>query len=195
MSWPLGSRRRWFPGGPVGPDATRTQPLAVHRINRRLGLGLLDKRHEGVAFALERLRIAHDPAIADLAEGRERLLQRLRLNFWREIADEYVMMVAGVELGLIARTGRPVNLHLLVEERSLIHGGQRRSRALMIRELDEGVWVVAGLPDDLATLYRADLREEGAEKILGHRGVQVAHVQGTRITFLAHNSRERVHFC
>lgn len=162
MSWPLGSRRRWFPGGPIRSDAARAQPLAVHRVNRRLGLGLLDKRHEGVAFALERLRIPDDPAIADLAEGRKRLLQRLRLDFRREVADEYVMMVAGVEFGLIARTGRPVNLHLLVEEGSFVHGGQRRGRALVIRELDEGVRIVAGLSDNLAPLYRANLREEGA---------------------------------
>lgn len=157
MSWPLGSRRRWFPGGPIRPDAARTQPLTVHRINSRLRLRLLDKRHEGVAFALKRLRIAYDPAIADLAKRREGFLQRLRLDFRRQIADKYVMMVAGIKLRLIARTGRPVNLHLLVEERAFVHGGQRRSRALMIRKLDEGIRVITGLSDDLASFYRADL--------------------------------------
>lgn len=186
MPRPLGPRWRRFPSGPVRPDAARAQPLAVHRVDRRLGLGLLDERDERVALALEGLRVADDPAIADLAEGREGLFEGLRLDLRREVADEYVMVVAGVELGLIARAGRPVNLHLLVEERALVHGGQRGGRALVVRELDEGVRVVAGLADDLASLDGADLREERAQKVLGHRGVQVAHVQRTRIAFLAH---------
>jgi len=67
------------------------------------------------------------------------------------------MMVTGIKLRLIARAGRPVNLHLLVEERTLVHGGQRRGRALVIRELDEGIRIVTGLSDDLASFYRADL--------------------------------------
>lgn len=186
MPRPLGPRWRRFPRGPVGPDAARAEPLAVHRVDRRLGLGLLDERDERVALALERLGIADNPAIADLAEGREGLLEGLRLDLRRKVADKYVVMIAGVELGLIARAGRPVNLHLLVKEGALVHGGQRRGRALVVRELDEGVRVVAGLPDNLASLDGADLREERAQKVLGHRGVQVAHVQRTRIAFLAH---------
>lgn len=185
----LRSRWRRFPGGPVRPDAARAEPLAVHRGDRRLGLGLLHERDEGVALALQGLGIADDPAVADLAKGRERFFEGLRLDFGRQIADEYVMMIAGVELGLITRTGRPVNLHLLVEERALVHGGQRSRRALVIRELDKGVRVVPGLPDDLAPLDRADLGKEGAEKVLGDRGVQVAHVQRTRIAFLTHTWR------
>lgn len=97
-----------------------------------------------------------------------------------------MMVVAGIEFRLIARTGRPVNLHLLVEKRTLVHGGQCRGRALMVRKLDEGIRIVAGLPNDLASLDGADLREERAQKVLGHRGVQVAHVQRTWITFLTH---------
>lgn len=157
MSRSLGSRRRRFPGGPVRPDAARAEPLTVHGIDRRLGLGFLDKRYEGIALALECLRIADDPAVADLAEGRERLLQRLRLDLRRQIADKYVMMIAGVKLRLITRACRPVNLHLLVEEGALVHGGQSGRRTLVIGKLDEGVRVVAGLPDDLASLYCAYL--------------------------------------
>lgn len=183
---PLGPRWWRFPSGPVGPDAARTEPLAVHRVDRRLGLGLFHEGNERIALTLESLRVPYDPAVTDLAERRESLLERLRLDLRREIADEYVMVVAGVEFGLIARAGRPVNLHLLLEEGALVHGGQCRGRALMIRELDESVRIVAGLADNLASLHGADLREERAQKVLGHRGVQIAHVQRTWITFLAH---------
>lgn len=171
MPRPLRPRWRRFPSGPVGPDAARTQPLTVHRVDRRFGLGFFNKRHERVALALERLRVADDPAVADLAKGRERLLESLRLDLRREIADEDVMVVAGVEFRLIAWTGRPVNLHLLVEERALVHGGQRRGRALVVRKFDEGIRIVAGLADYLASLHGADLRKERTQKVLGYRGV------------------------
>ena len=186
MSRSLGPRWRWLPRRPVGPDAARAEPLAVHRSDRCLGVALLHERYESITLALERLWVAHDTAIADLAEGRESLAQRLRFDLGRQVAHEYVMMVTGVELGLIAGTRGPVNLHLLVEEDALIHGGEGRSGALMIRELDEGIRIVAGLADYLTALDLADLRKEGAEQILRHGHVEVAHVQRTRVAFLTH---------
>lgn len=159
MSRSLRSRRRRFPRRPIGPNAARAQPLPVHRGNRRLCLGLLDKRDKCIALALERLWVAHDTAVAYLAEGRERLLESLRLDLRRQVADEDVMMIARVQLGLIAGTCGPVNLHLLVEEAALVHGRQRGRCALMIGELDEGVRIVARLTYDLASLNLADLRE------------------------------------
>lgn len=159
MSRPLGPRRRWLSRRPVSSNAARSKPLSVHRSDSRLGFALLDKRYECVSLALQCLRVSDDPAVADLAEGSKGLLQRLRFNLRREITDKYVMVIARVELGLITRTRRPVNLHLLLEEGAFVHGGQRGGRALMVGELDEGIRVVARLADDLASFDGTDLRE------------------------------------
>lgn len=195
MSWPLGSRWRWFPGGPVCPDASRSEPLAVHRRYRGLGLGLLDKRHESVAFALHGLGVAYDPAVADLTERRECLFEGLRLDLRRQVADEYMMMVTGVQLRLISRARRPVNLHLLIQEGSLVHGGERRGRALVVRELDKRIRIVSRLPYDLASFHGTNLREKCAQKFLRHRGVQITHIERSGIAFVAHTRSSRLPPC
>ncbi len=52
-----------LPGGPVGPDGSRSQPLAVHERDRVLGLHLLGERDKAVALGLERLRIANHTTV------------------------------------------------------------------------------------------------------------------------------------
>jgi len=56
------------------------------------------------------VRVAHDAAVGDLAEGGECLAQGFRLNLGAEVAHEYVVVRADVCLGLIAGTGGPVHL-------------------------------------------------------------------------------------
>ena len=56
-----------------------------------------------------------------------------------------MMAVTGVEIELVSRTRRPVNLYLLVKEDALVHGSDVHDGALVFCELDEGIKFVASL--------------------------------------------------
>ena len=49
---------------PVGPDGSRSEPLAVHEGDRVLCLDLFREGNEAVAFRLERLRVSNHAAVA-----------------------------------------------------------------------------------------------------------------------------------
>lgn len=87
---------------------------------------------------------------------------------------------------VVKKKNAGTNLHFLVEEEALVHGGERSGRALVIGELNEGIRVVTGFPDDFASLHLANLGKEGTQEVLGHRGVEITHVEGSRTAFLAH---------
>lgn len=182
-----GPGRRRFSGGPIRPDASAAQPLAVHRVNRVFGVRLFDERHERVPFGLERLRVAHDTAVGYLAEWSERLFQRVRLDLGAQVADEYMIMVARVELRLVAGRRRPVDFHLLVQEQPAVHRGQGRGRARVRVELEERVRVATGFADHFARVHRADVREQRAQQFFGDGRVEIADVQRTRIAFVTHS--------
>jgi hypothetical protein len=51
----------------------------------------------------------------------------------------------------------------------------------VVGKLDKSVGVAAaGLADDFAAFDRSNLTEESHDKILGHRDVQVANIEGPR---------------
>ena len=78
------------------------------------------------------------------------------------------------------RTRRPVYFDLLLKQHSLVHGGQGCCCRRVMLELHEAVWVIARLSDDLASLHRPDLTEDGQYEVLGDVIVQVPHIQSLR---------------
>lgn len=186
--------RRRLPRRPVGPDAAAAQPLAVHRVDRVLRVRLFHERHERVALGLERLRVAHYATVGDLAERRERLLQRVRLDLGAQVAHEYVIMVAGVQLGLVPGRRGPIDFHLFVQEQPAVHRGQRRGRARVRVELEERVRVAARLAYHFGRVHRPDVREQRAQQLLRDGRVQVADVQRTGIALLAHFYKKYILF-
>lgn len=79
--------------GPVGADLARTEPLAVHLGDGRLGVHLVHERDEAVALVHERVRILHDLHVRDLAVRRERLSQCLLVDVRRQVSHEYVIVL------------------------------------------------------------------------------------------------------
>lgn len=175
--------------GPVGPYRARAQPLPVHGLDGWLRIGLLHEWHERVPFGFESLRIANYAAVRDLSEGSECLAERVCLDLGREVANEDVMMVARVRLRLIAGTRGPVYLHLLVEEHSLVHGGQRRRRGRVSCEFQKRVGVISGLADNLTSFDFANLREQGTQELLRNCRVQVTDVESFGVALVAHIKR------
>ena len=77
------------------------------------------------------------------------------------------------------RTGCPVDFDLLLEQDSLVHGGQSSGGCRVLLELHEAVGIIAWLSDDLASLDLPNLAEDGQNEVLGDVVVQVPHVEGS----------------
>lgn len=70
------------------------------------------------------------------------------------------------------------HLDFLLEKEALVHGGQGCGGCLIVGIFDEGIRIVARLPDNFTALDRAHGAEEGDEQVLGHGAIQIAHIQG-----------------
>ncbi|GMS86109.1 hypothetical protein PENTCL1PPCAC_8284, partial [Pristionchus entomophagus] len=171
--------------GPVRADGPSAQPLAIHLLDRTLRLISLGEGDESVALRLEGSRVADDLGLGYVSEAVECLLEHLVVDLGREVAHEHVEVSSGVHLLDRARLGRPVDLHLLIEEHPLVHCLQRLSGHRVLLKLDERVRIRVALEDDFALRNNSDLSEQSGDELLSHRGVEVSDVPGTGLGILS----------
>lgn len=122
---------------PVDPNRPTSKPLAVHRGDGLLGVGLVPECEETVTPALARVHVPHDPRVRERAERHEGLVEDGVVDFGREVTDEEVAVVREVLLLSIRVLVSPVDADLHVEDLATIERRKGRLGGAHLVVLDK----------------------------------------------------------
>ena len=165
---------------PIDSNCTRAQPLAIHRSDCLLGIGLVAEGEETVTTRFSGVHIPHDTGIREGAKCAERLAKNFIVNLGAEITNEDMIVCGGVFLVLAALV-RPVDADLGIKDLAAIEGLEGSLGSTHVHVLNETVVeatvLVVTVGDDLYMLNWASDSEDLREHVLGDPRGQVSDVE------------------